>query len=74
MFVRDYVYVLPLARPGVWHTAHNGGEHQSSDKGEENQVDETLHPIITQPSQCLNIVLHGEKEERSQLFDLKSWI
>lgn len=53
--------VLPLARPGVWHAAHNGGEHQSSDKGEENQVDETLHAVIAQTSQCLDIVLRGEE-------------
>lgn len=58
------VCVLPLARPGMWHTAHNGGEHQSSDKGEENQVDEPLHPVVTQPSQCLNVVLHREEEQR----------
>lgn len=56
--------VLPLPRPGMWHAAHNGGEHEGSDKGEENQVDETLHPVITQPSQCLNVVLHRETEER----------
>lgn len=52
--------MLPLARPGVRHTAHNRGEHQGSDKGEENQVDETLHAIITQASQCLDVVLRGE--------------
>lgn len=73
MFLRETECVLPLARPGMWHTAHNGGEHQSSDKGEENQVDETLHPVITQPSQCLNVVLRGEGEERSELLR-KSWI
>ncbi len=61
------VSVLPLARPGMWHTAHNGGEHKGSDEGEENQVDETLHPIITQASQCLNIVLHAEKEKTQLL-------
>lgn len=64
--------VLPLARPGMWHAANNGGEHQGRDKGEENQVNETLHPVITQPSQCLDIVLHGERE-LSQLLR-KSWI
>ena len=45
---RQCVCVLPLARPGMWDTAHDGGEHQSSDKGEENQVDDSLHSVITQ--------------------------
>ncbi len=62
------VCVLPLARPGMWHTADNGGEHQGSDKREENQVDETLHPIITEPSQSLNVVL-GREKERMQLLE-----
>lgn len=48
----------PLAGPCVRHTAHDGGEHQRGDEGEEDQVDDTLHPVVTQPGQSLDVVLH----------------
>lgn len=49
--------VVPLASPGVRHTAHNGAEHESSDEGEEHEVDETLKSIITKSRHGLDIVL-----------------
>ena len=51
----------------MWHAAHNGGEHQSSDEGEEHQVYETFDTIVTEPGQRLDIVLHGGNEQRSEL-------
>lgn len=53
---------LPLALPGVGHTADNGAEHESSDKGEEHQVDEALQSIITQPRHGLDVVLQQKQE------------
>lgn len=58
---------LPLPWPGVWHTAHNRREHEGSDEGEQNQVDKTFDPIVTQPRQSLDVVLYGRREETSQL-------
>lgn len=49
--------VSPLARPGVRHAAHDGGEHESSDKGEKHQVDEALHAVVAEPRQRLDVVL-----------------
>ena len=61
--------VLPLAGPGVRHTAHDGGEHQSGDEGEENQVDDSFHAVITQAGQRLNVVLHrGRRAEECEVF------
>lgn len=59
--------VLPLARPSVRHAAHDGGEHESGDEGEENQVDETLHPVVTQPGQRLDVVLQGDERSGVRL-------
>lgn len=55
------VCVSPLAGPGVWHAADDGGEHQGGDEGEEDQVNEALHPVIAQPGQRLNVVLRGHE-------------
>jgi len=55
------VCVSPLAGPGMWHTAHNGGEHQSGDEGEEDQVDDALHAVVAQPGQRLDVVLLAEE-------------
>lgn len=60
------VDVLPLALPGVRHTANNGAEHESSDEGEEHEVDEAFQSVITQSSHGLDKVLEkGETPDQS---------
>lgn len=51
------VDVSPLAVPGVRHTANNGAEHESSDEGEEHEVDDAFQSVITQSCHGLNKVL-----------------
>lgn len=54
---RTLVKTLPLLLPGVWNAADDGAEHEGCDKGKEGQVDEALHTIVAEASQCLHIVL-----------------
>ncbi len=66
MAVRWGVYrwpvdVLPLALPGVRHTANDRAEHESSDEGEEHEVDEAFQSVIAHPCHGLDVVLQKEE-------------
>lgn len=47
----------------MWHAADDGGEHQGGDEGEEDQVNEALHPVIAQPGHRLDVVLKEEEKQ-----------
>lgn len=64
--MRVRVCVSPLAGPGVRHAADDGGEHQGGDEGEEDQVNEALHPVIAQPGQRLHVVLQEESGQSAR--------
>lgn len=50
---------LPPGLPGMRHAANDRAEHESSDEGEENKVDEAFQSIITQSCHGLDIVLQN---------------
>ncbi len=54
--------ISPFAMPCVWHTADDGGEHESCDEREQHQVDQALQSIITHSIQCLHIILHTTRK------------
>lgn len=56
---------LPPGLPGVGNATNYGAEHESSDEGEENEVDEAFQSIIAQPRHGLDIVL--QDDSRSNL-------
>lgn len=59
--------VLPPGLPGVRHAANDRAEHESSDEGEENEVDEAFQSVITQSRHGLDIVLQKGKTSLKQL-------
>ncbi len=59
--------ISPFAMPCVWHTADDGGEHESCDEREQHQVDQALQSIITHSIQCLHIILHTTRKTITEL-------
>lgn len=50
----------PFLLPSVGDTADDGAEHEGCDEGEEGQVDEALHAVITKARQGLHVVLRPD--------------
>lgn len=51
---------LPPGLPGVGDATDDRAEHESSDEGEENEVDEAFQSIVAQPRHGLDVVLQGD--------------
>lgn len=50
------------APPGAGQGAEEGGERQRRQEGVEGEVQQSLHPVITQALQGVNVVLGGGRE------------
>lgn len=53
---------LPPGLPGVGNAANYRAEHESSDEGEEDEVDEAFQSIVAQPRHGLDVVLQNGKK------------